>query len=131
MDTPFTTSPDEKLSKNRLSEIFQHWVDDGGHERFSIQQIQDEYDTLMTVVQELLIGYEGFERYQGEDDYQERKAEFESTRFEAIKAMVDSDAWYEIDEDNLGEDACNRVDFSFKPVRIVADFYGVDVGELP
>ena len=130
MDTPYTTSLDVKLGQNVLHDLFQDWKENGA-ETFSKEQIQDEYNTLLEITHELLQGFREKERHEPLDEYQERKEHFEQERFRILREMIKSDVWYAIDEDNKGLDSCNRISLSFQPVRIVAEFYGVDVGALP
>lgn len=131
MDTLLTTGPNERIDSNQLADMFEDWVHSGGTQRFSKTDILQKYELVLSVVNELLIGFRCPESHEYPEQYEQAKAEFENIRFELLEGLVGSDDWFEIDEDNRGEDGCNRIALSFQPVRIVADFYGVDVGELP
>ena len=131
MDTLLTTGPNERIESNRLAEMFEEWSHSGGTQRFSKTDILQNYEHLITVVTELLIGFRHPKPHEDLELYEQAKTEFENDRLDLLEGLVACDDWFEIDDDNRGEDGCNRIALSFQPVRIIADFYGVDIGELP
>ena len=96
MDTLLTTGPNERIDSNQLAEMFEDWVHSGGTQRFSKTDILQKYEHLISVVNELLIGFRCPEPHEDLELYEQAKMEFENDRFDLLEGLVACDDWFEM-----------------------------------